>query len=394
MPLTLAVDILLVLVLIAYAAYGYRSGLIRSLGGIAGIVAGGFVAFLAVPLVSGAIPSPQWRGPATLAIAIVLLIGGHAVGAGIGHAIARTFKAKPLRVIDRVLGAAVSFLVCALVVSLVAGSVTALGIPAISAAVASSHIVRTIDSITPNPVKAVLAQVRSFAVQEGLPLIGDAFAPPQAPEIPEIATGTPELRKAAQSVVRITGTAFACGQSQTGSGFVIAPERVITNAHVLAGVQHPVVEAPGVGGLTGRIVYFDPRDDLAVIAVDGLPTAPLEFGPNLASGDTGVIDGYPFGGPFDSVPAEVLTVGTILSPDIYGEDPAPREVYSLATNIEQGNSGGPLLTEAGVLAGVVFGKAANTENVGYALTMTELAPVIAQAETLEATAPSGRCVAG
>src|SRR5690606_26696731 len=136
--------------------------------------------------------------------------------------------------------------------------------------------------------------------------------------VPDVDTGTDALAAAAQSVVRISGTAYACGQNQSGTGFVIAPDRVVTNAHVVAGVPNPVVEAPNGQALDGSVVYFDPADDLAVIAVAGLAAQPLDLAAPLEPGDDAVIDGYPYGGPFTSGPAEVLAVSTERLEDIYG----------------------------------------------------------------------------
>jgi S1-C subfamily serine protease len=175
---------------------------------------------------------------------------------------------------------------------------------------------------------------------------------------------------------------------------VVAPERVLTNAHVLAGVEEPVVEAPGEGGRTGRIVYFDPVDDLAVIAVPGLTTPALTINPQLGTGARGVVDGYPFGGPFTSRPAEVVSVDSILVPDIYGENTSERQVFVLAADVDPGNSGGPFLDQEGAVAGVVFGRSENAENVGYALTLQEAGDVVDEAASLSESVQSGQCVRG
>jgi S1-C subfamily serine protease len=252
-------------------------------------------------------------------------------------------------------------------------------------------VVRTINDLTPAPVQRFLAQVRSAAVEDGLPRIVEAFTGP-TPEIPDVNTGSPALVTAARSVLKITGNAYSCGQNQSGSGFVVAAGRVVTNAHVVAGVTEPVVEVPGAGALPGRVVYFDPVDDLAVIAVSGLTTAPLRLTGNLAPGTEAVTDGYPLGGPFDSDPAEVISVDSVAVADIYGANPSARQVYTLASDVQQGESGGPLLSLDGELAGVIFAKAENTPNVGYALAMEELAPVAARAASLSAPVASGHCV--
>ena len=393
MPGSTVLDLFLILTLVVALVNGYRSGLLQSLTGIVGAVVGGIAAFFVVPLVGGWIPAPEWRTPGTIAVAVLLVLIGHSIGASAGGMVGRRKKRSPLGAINRVLGAAFAAVASALVASMVAFSIGALGIPFLSPAIASSTVVSGIDSLTPDPVKALMAQLRSVAVTQGLPRIVDAFTGP-TPDAAEADTSSPALAVAAQSVVRITGTAYACGQSQSGSGFVVSDSRVITNAHVVAGVGQPVVETPAGVALAGEIVYFDPVDDLAIISVPGLDTAPLAVGEDLAAGSGAIADGYPFGGPYVSDPAQVIALGTISVADIYGQDPTPREVYTLASDVQQGESGGPLLSESGLVVGVIFAKASNTENVGYALALDEVQPVIGQAPGLSAPVSSGTCVRG
>jgi uncharacterized membrane protein required for colicin V production len=393
MPGSSVLDLFLVLVLVVALVNGYRSGLLQSLTGIIGAIVGGFTAFFVVPLVGGWVPAPEWRTPATIAVAVLLVLLGHSLGASLGGMVGRRRKRSPLGALNRFLGAAFAAAASALVASMVAFSIGALGIPFLSPAIASSTVVSGIDSLTPDPVKALMAELRSVAVSQGLPRIVDAFTGPK-PDAAQADTSSPALAVAARSVVRITGTAYACGQSQSGSGFVVSSERVITNAHVVAGVGQPVVETPNGEALAGEIVYFDPVDDLAIISVPGLEAAPLTTGTNLADGSGAIADGYPFGGPYVSDPAQVIALGTISVADIYGQDPTPREVYTLASNVQQGESGGPLLSESGQVVGVIFAKASNTENVGYALALEEVQPVIGQASGLSDPVSSGTCVRG
>ena len=385
------VDILLVLTLIGALVSGFRSGLVRSLSGILGLVAGSIAAFFVVPLVGAWVPAPEWRTAATLAAALLLIVLGVSIGASVGHALRRSVHRSRLRVIDRMLGMALTLVASALVASMVAFSIGALGVPYLSPAIATSDVLRTIDRTTPDPVKGLLAQLRTLVTEEGLPLITEAFTGPN-PELPEFETSNPALAEAAQSVLKITGNAYACGQNQSGSGFVVAPDRVVTNAHVVAGVTEPIVQAPGGAAVAGRVVYFDPVDDLAIIATDGLAAPPLQrIDASLTAGSRAVTDGYPFGGPFDSDPAEVISVGPLTVADIYGDNPTPRQVYTLAADVQQGESGGPLLTETGLVAGVIFAKGATTPNVGYALAMEEVEPVAAAAASLSEPVAAGSC---
>jgi S1-C subfamily serine protease len=386
-------DLLLVLLLIAALINGYRSGMFRSVFGIVGLIAGGIAAYFVVPIVGSWVPEPEWRTPASIGAALLLIFIGLSIGSTIGSALRRGVKRIKLGPVDRVLGAVFTAVASALVASMVAMSVGSLGVPILSPAIASSTVIGGIDRLTPDPVKTFIAQLRSAAVNQGLPRVVDAFTGP-APEIPDFDTDNPALALAEQSVVRITGTAYSCGQSQSGTGFVVSEDRIITNAHVVAGVTSPVIESPSGESLQGEVVYFDSVDDLAVIAVNGFSVAPLDRTTNLAPGSLAVADGYPFGGPFVSDPAAVLSVGSLNVADIYGQDPTPRQVYTLASDVQQGESGGPLLTDAGQVAGVIFAKSTDTANVGYALAMDEVEPVAAGAAALSAPVSSGTCVRG
>jgi S1-C subfamily serine protease len=395
MSSSVVLDVLLGLVLLGYLLYGFRHGLLHSVGSIVGIAAGAVGAVLLIPHLSGWVTEPGWRIAATLGVAALLLIGGQAAGAAFADVIRRRIKASGLRAIDRFFGGVVSILATALVLSTVSVSIAALGVPMLSTAIGSSVVLQRIDALTPAPVKSSLAQLRATVTNDGLPRIVEAFGGPVAtPVLPETMPSSAGLELAAQSVVRITGNAYACGQSQSGSGFVVSEDRVVTNAHVVAGVDEPVVEVPGKGAQAATVVYFDPIDDLAVLAVNGLTAPPLQLTATLAVASTAVTDGYPFGGPFVSLPAEVISVATTEVNDIYGSSQNPRNIYTLAADVQQGDSGGPLLDESGAVAGVVFAKSATTTNVGYAVTMEELLPVAQSAAGLGMPVSSGACTTG
>lgn len=395
MPVTAAIilDVVLVVVLVVALMYGYSRGLFRVVGGVLGMIVGAIAAFFVLPLISTWAVLSSWRVPLALAAAVLLVSIGYTIGVALGNVIRKPLHKTPLRVVDRVLGAIVNVAVTLVVVSLLAFGAQSLGAPVLTQAMASSKVLRSLDDLTPRPVASFLAQLRSTIVTDGLPRLIDAVGvPTTAPAIPQVALDSPTLTQAAQSVVRITGNAPSCGTGSVGSGFVVADDRILTNAHVLAGVTELVVEVPGELPETGRIVYFDPVDDLAVIAVDGLDAVPLGVSPTLPAGSQAAIMGYPYGGPFSAQAAEVLTSGPTLVGDIHGSNPLPRAISTLAANVQQGNSGGPLLTIDGAVAGVIFAKSDATANVGYALAMEEVLPVIAQAPELTDAVASGDCV--
>ncbi|MBG6184224.1 S1-C subfamily serine protease [Arthrobacter sp. CAN_A214] len=391
MPDFTVLDIVLVIVLLVYLVTGLRNGFVVTLGGIAGFVAGAVAAFFAIPLVSAWVPDNAWRLPAVIITAIVLVILGQTIGAAFGASIRRWLNFPPLRIVDRLLGGVANIVVAALVLSMLAFSAGTLGVPFLSRQLASSQVIQTIDSTTPAPVRTWMAQLRTTVVDDGIPTILESVGPVTPAQVPDESVDTPELAAAAASVVRIAGTAFQCGQNQTGSGFVMAPGRVITNAHVVAGVDEPVVEIPGAGAMPGRIVLFDPALDVAVIAVDGLDRAPLALGEELANGTTAAFAGYPAGGPYSIEPASIQSLSPVLVQNIYGTDPSPLQVYSLAANVQQGNSGGPLLDLQGRVAGLVFAKSTADAPVGYALSLEELRPIVEEAGTRDEGVSAGQC---
>ncbi|MDQ1513987.1 MAG: hypothetical protein QOC59_1829, partial [Microbacteriaceae bacterium] len=261
-------DVVLVLVLIGYLVHGYRLGLIRSIGALAGIVAGAIAATVVSPFLARLVGDGPGRVTVTVVVVLVLVAIGHALGVALGSLIGGPLRRSPLGVVDRVLGAVANVAVAGLVLSVVAGVVGALGVPFLAQPIASSVVLRVLDTATPAPVDSAIAQLRSSMLSSGIPQLGEALGGSASkPAVPAVNASTPALQRAARSVVKVTGTAYACGQDQSGTGFVVATDRVLTNAHVLAGVTAPVVLREDGTPLVGRVTYFDPKADLAVVAV-------------------------------------------------------------------------------------------------------------------------------
>lgn len=387
------VDVILLIALLLAAVVGVSRGLLASAGALAGLAAAGFGAWWLLPLLSQTVPWPAARGVIVAAAGVALLLAGAGIGAAAGGALRRSADRIRLRSLDRLFGGVLSVVVAALALSLVGQSVAVTAIPGVSSAIASSQVLRAIDAATPRPVAAALAQARQAVLADGLPRLGALIDLPVVPRTaPPVNLDDPVLQAAAQSVARITGTAAECSRTLTGSGFVAAPDRVVTNAHVVAGVSDPVVELPGAPAREGEVVYFDPVDDLAIIAVPGLAAAPLAVAGELSAGDAAVVQGYPFGGPFTAGAASVQTVADVAVPDIYGSSESIRRIYAMAATVQPGNSGGPVLTPDGAVTGVVFARADDGSAVGYALTTVELMPVLAEAPDLSAPVPTGACV--
>ncbi len=388
--MSVILDVVLALVLLGYLVQGYRLGLVRSIGAIAGIIAGGIAAALLSPLIGSLVPDETGKVIATIVAAVVLVLLGHAIGSGIGAAIGGVLRRSPLGPVDRLLGAAASLVVSALAMSMIASLAVSLGVPFVAQPVASSVVLRTIAGATPAPVDRALAQLRSTVLSSGIPHLGIALGTGGDTAVPGVRQ-TDGLRTAVESVVKITGRAPACNQEQSGSGFVVAGNRVLTNAHVVSGVTDPVVIAPNGQALTGRVTFFDPKRDLAVVAVRGLAARPLAVAASPAVGDEGVVAGYPFGGPFTEGGAKVVQTGEVSVPDVVGKGRTSRAIAAIAADVEQGNSGGPLLTPSGRVIGLVFAKSTSQTDLGYAMTPDEFGAVVRRAPSLASAVSTGAC---
>lgn len=389
------VDLLIAVLLIASVVTGLSAGLFAVLGSLCGVVLGALAAPWVLPLVARAVPDGEWRGLLLVLTALVLLAIGATIGSAIGRLVRKGADRLKLRVVERLLGGVAAVAAAALAITMVGSSIASAGVPGLSATVASSTVLRSIEKYVPAPVAEAAARLNALVFGEsGLPSLEGLLQPGDldaAPDPAPIELSSPDLERAAGSVVRISGSADGCGVISSGSGFVVADDRILTNAHVVAGVGSPIVEVPGEPARDATVVYFDPVDDVAVLAAD-VAAAPLALSDDLGAGDGAAIMGYPFGGPFRSVSAGVISASRAPVADIYGDRSAERSVYALRAQVEPGNSGGPLLTGRGQVAGMVFAKDAATENVGYAMTNAELKPVIAEVAGATDRVSAGACI--
>jgi S1-C subfamily serine protease len=396
------IDLLLVLLLLGYAVSGYRQGAVVGFLSLAGFVGGGALAMWALPRLLDRSLTPDSGDVRRLVLIVVgvLLAAalGQAVAVAIGLRIRRRVTARPVRVLDSVLGAVASVLAVSLLVSLIAGAVRGGPSPTLSRAVARSKVVAAIDRVLPAETGRVFAGFRSLLDAEGFPRVFQGFGPeiirPVEPPDAGVAQ-TPGVRAAADSIVKITGLASSCSRTQEGSGWVLARDVVVTNAHVVAGVDEPHVRVAGDGpSRTGRVVVFDPVRDLAVLDVPNLDAQPLALGSDLSRGDAAVVAGFPLDGPYRLDPARVRDVITARGKDIYDQRTSVRDVYSLYARVQPGNSGGPLLSRSGKVVGVVFAKSLDDDTTGYALTLKEAEPVLAAGRHADRQVSTGGCAAG
>lgn len=392
-------DIVLVLVLAMYAVSGYRSGAIVSVLSVVGFLAGGAVGLWLGPALLRATGWWSGGGSGVVIVLVGIVVLCASLGQGAMGSVARRARPTPSHAaahrVDSVLGAVAT--VCAATLLLwYAGDLARISGPAaLSRAVSTSRVVRLIDSVVPRQAAGFFASVRSLAL-EGFPRVFDDLGPEPINPVDPPSDGAVTAAVSAigsHSVVKVTGVAAGCAKALEGSGWVVAPERVVTNAHVVAGVDEPSVQTGGVGPLHhARVVVFDAARDLAVLSVPGLKAPAIPLGTDLSSADPAVVAGFPGDGALRLGAARVRSVFTAVGADIYGEPGVRRQVYSLFTTVRPGNSGGPLLDPAGHVVGVVFARSLEDDTTGYALTLEEAAPVLDRAS---ATVPlnTGRCLA-
>jgi S1-C subfamily serine protease len=287
----------------------------------------------------------------------------------------------PIRWLDSLAGSILGLLTWAVLVWLFAGFAQATNLAAVVQAASSSRVVATLDSVAPVPSSAVLGAVDDALSQAGLPQVfegGESIRAIAAPD-PNVPAA---VDRASASVVKVLASKPTCGVDSEGSGWVEAPGRVVTNAHVVAGSDAIFVKDSGGGrALRATLVAFDPERDLAVLQVSGLDEAPLPLGKDLASGASAYAAGYPGDGAYTVSPGRVRDKLIARGGDIYQHATVDREIYSLRGSVRPGNSGGPLFDAAGKVAGVVFARSTTDPQTGYALTLTELRPVLAKVGT-------------
>jgi S1-C subfamily serine protease len=181
------------------------------------------------------------------------------------------------------------------------------------------------------------------------------------------------VAEAARSVVQIRGLAHQCQKVLEGSGVVIAPHRVMTSAHVVAGADSATVHVDDAEH-AASVVLFNPEEDISILEVPDLQAPPLEFAYELAPTQTDALTlGYPGGGPFVASPARIREVVELNGPDIYRTTTVKREVYVIRGAVRQGASGGPLIDLDARVLGITFGAAVDDPDTAFALTAKQVA---------------------
>ena len=371
-------DLALIVVAAAFAVSGYRQGFIVGSLSFIGFVGGAVLGAQFGPAISRAIVGGQTQQDV---VAVILLVSaaiiGQFVASSIGAAMRQTMTSRSSATIDAVGGSAVSVLSMLLVAWAIGSVLTASPFPMVDQQVNNSAVLGTMDKIMPTPAKTMFSEFRRMLASGPFPQVFSGIGAARLFNVtaPDLAVLNSRGYLAARSrVVKVQGTALSCDRSIEGSGFVYAPDHVLTNAHVVAGVnQGPTVTTIGGTPHHARVVFYDPQVDVAVLYVPGLDLTPLQWADQAQNGSDAVVAGYPLDQPFTARAARIGGVQPLVGPDIYQTGQVTRQIYEIRAEVEPGNSGGPLLSPSGTVYGVVFAADIGVNNTGFALTSAEVA---------------------
>jgi len=374
-------DWIVLAIVAATALLGLWQGLVISALSAAGVILGGVIGARLAPHVLADGSESPYTPLVALAGAAAFAVLFEILGSSVGAAIRGRLPVGPIRTADSVGGLAFGG-VAGLALVWIAAAV-ALQLPGqrqLRREVQSSAVLRELNDVVP-PRRAL----RALARVDPFPSIAGPAPPVGRPD--RSVLREPAVQRAAQSVVRVLGT--ACGLGVSGSGWVAANGLVVTNAHVVAGEDDTSVDRAGLHPLPATAVAFDRRNDVAVLRVPGLRAPALEQA-EPETGETAAVLGYPENGPLTAKPARVGRTTAVLSVDAYGRGPVPRRITSLRGDVRPGNSGGPLIDSSGRVVGTVF--AARIEgSAGYAVPPDAVDDVVADARKAQPVS-TGDCV--
>ncbi|HRD12143.1 MAG TPA: acid resistance serine protease MarP [Mycobacterium sp.] len=387
-------DIAVLGVAFVAAISGWRSGALGSLMSFVGVVLGAVAGVMLAPHIVSHLQSPRGKLFAALFLILALVVIGEVAGVVLGRAVRGAISSRVVRTVDSLIGVVLQIVVVLVAAWLLAAPLTSSDQPNLAAAVRGSKVLAEVDKYAPEWLKSVPKRMSTLLRTSGLPDVLQPFGrtPIQAVDAPDAALADgPVVAKARESVVKIRGVAPGCQKVLEGTGFVIAPNRVMSNAHVVAGSDSVTVESGGQN-YDAIVVSYDPDEDISILDVPNLPVPPLVFAESPAkSGTDAVVLGYPGGGEFAATPARVRETIELNGPDIYRSTTVNREVYTIRGTVRQGNSGGPMINKDGKVLGVVFGAAVDDTDTGFVLTANEVSRQLAKIGNTEKV-PTGACV--
>ncbi|WP_181780098.1 MarP family serine protease [Pseudonocardia pini] len=394
------VDVVVVVLALVAAVSGWRHGLAVALLSFVGVVGGAILGVRIAPLLVDSIQAPTTRIIVSIVVVVLLVALGETIGVYFGRKIRDRIRGESVLTVDSTLGAVVQAITVVVAAWLVALPLASASFPGLAASVRSSEVLKGVDSVMPEQARTLPAELRTLLDRSGFP---DVLSPFQATPIQQVGPPDPALlnlpivSEVRDSVLKVHGRAPSCQRQLEGTGFVVAPQRVMTNAHVVAGTDETTVEietSRGIRELDARVVSYDPEVDVAVLAVPELDADPLRFAQAPAeAGDDAIILGYPLDGPYTISAGKVRDRIQLRGPDIYDANTVTRDVYTVRAKVQSGNSGGPMIAPDGQVLGVVFGAALDDSETGFVLTAPQVAAALAAAPGATRAAQTGACAA-
>jgi S1-C subfamily serine protease len=366
-------DWLLIVLVLAYALSGYWQGFVTGAFATTGLVLGGLLGVWLAPIVLGDANPSLFVSLGALFIVILAASLGQALLQFSGARVRDRITWQPVRALDAVGGAALSAIAVLLVSWALGVAVAGAGLGGVSPMVRNSAVLAWVDHRLPDSADVVLNAFNNVVGTTFFPRYLEPFAPERIVEVgpgPRRLLTDPDVQAAGPAVLKVRGE-NDCGRGVEGTGFVYSPGRLMTNAHVVAGVDSPEVTVNG-SSEQAEVVYYNPDLDLAVLELDTSGVPSLEFDREAKQEDGVAILGYPQDGPFKVQPGRIRAEQRLRSPNIYGDGTVLREVFSLRGLVRPGNSGGPIVSSAGDVVGVVFAASVTDRDTGYAITADQV----------------------
>jgi len=383
-------DVVLIL-LIALAAFsGYRRGAVLQVLTFGGMLLGLLVGAIVAPQLATLFTDPTTQAVVALVGFLAFAAIGDVLGWMVGAKVWVAARRSRMASVDAAGGSVFAVVALLLAVWFVGLNLTSGPWPPLSREIRRSAIIRSLDTALPEP-PSLLGQVRRFLNDFGFPEVFAGLPPAPGGPVkgPTNAQANRAFRDAADSTLKVVGQ--ACGRIQEGSGFVVAPGYVITNAHVVAGVRSPQVQVQNGGSRPAVPVLFDSRLDVAILHISSTPPPLPLVDQEIGRGARGAVVGYPGGGALAGVAAANRRVLHAVGRDIYGNGSVVRDIYELQAVVRPGNSGGPFILVNGRVAGLVFAASTTDRGIGYAITTTEISDDVREGTRSTAEVGTGGC---
>ncbi|MDQ3885646.1 MAG: MarP family serine protease [Actinomycetota bacterium] len=391
------VDVLVLVLALVAATSGARQGMVTAIGSFAGVVAGAVLGVRFAPVLVSQLDDLAVRVSLGVAIVVLMIALGETVGVSLGRIVRNRIDGERMLQVESALGAVVQGVAALAVAWLIALPLNSSSYTELANAVRRSAVLHGVDVVMPDALRSLPAELTRLLDVSGFP---DVLAPFAATPITEVPPGDPALladpvvMQAQDSVLKVRGQADLCSRMLEGSSFVIAPERVLTNAHVVAGTESVTVETAAGDTLRAEVVSYDPNTDVAVLEVPGLDAPALPLSPQEApTGLDVLVLGYPLDGSYTPAAGRVRDQILLRGPNIYSAGTVARRVYTVRAQVLSGNSGGPLVDTNGQVRGMVFGAAVDDDDTGFALTVSEIADDVASAPSLTEEVGTASCAA-